>query len=123
MSKKCTLANMRSLRWYKLEIEIPPEEEFIVPVTVAGKKLCLIRHEGKLYLTQRSCPHAGGQLSGGWCKDGMLICPLHRYGYNLENGRGAEGQGDYIDIYPLKVDNDGLYGGIKESLFKRFFGS
>lgn len=114
---------MRTLRWYKLEVQLPEQDEFILPVAVAGKKLCLIRHQGHLHLTQRSCPHAGGQLNGGWCKDGQLICPLHRYGYNLETGRGAEGQGDYIEIYPIRQEEDGLYAGIRERLFKWFFGS
>jgi len=111
------------LRWHKIETEIP-EGDFIKQVLVAGKKLCLLRDQGKLHLIQNSCPHAGGILSGGWCDQGMIICPIHRYSYSLENGRGAAGQGDYIDIFPLREDKDGgLYAGFKQSLFRRFFGS
>lgn len=113
---------MADLRWYKIEEEIP-EGDFIKQVTVAGKKLCLLRHQNKTHLVQNTCPHAGGILSGGWCEKGALICPIHRYEYNLENGRGAEGQGDYINIYPLEEKEDGLYAGFQQSLFSRFFGS
>lgn len=111
---------MANLRWYKIEEEIPVED-FIRQVVVAGKKLCLLRTEGKIYLIQNTCPHAGGILSGGWCSSGSIICPIHRYAYNLENGRGAEGQGDYIDVYPLRLEDDGLYAGFHQSLFSRFF--
>ena len=112
---------MPDLRWYKIEEKIP-EGDFIKQVIVDGKKLCLVRHQEKFHLLQNNCPHAGGILSGGWCEKGLLICPIHRYGYDLENGRGAEGQGDYIDIYPLKEEHDGLYAGIIHGLFRRFFG-
>lgn len=111
---------MANLRWHRIE-EGVPEGDFIRQIHVAGKKLCLLRNGGKLYLVQNSCPHAGGILSGGWCEKEMLICPIHRYAYSLENGRGAEGQGDYIDIYPLEARPDGLYAGFQESLFSRFF--
>ena len=112
---------MADLRWYKIEEEIPVAD-FVMQIALAGKQLCLIRHQDKLYLVQNTCPHAGGTLSGGWCKNGSLICPLHRYAYNLENGRGAEGQGDYINIYPLRQQADGWYAGFRQSLFSRFFG-
>lgn len=112
---------MANLRCYKIEEDIP-DGDFVMQVKVAGKKLCLIRNEAEVHLVQNSCPHAGGILSGGWCKNGMVICPLHRYAYSLENGRGAEGQGDYIEVYPVRVEGDGLYAGFRQNLFSRFFG-
>lgn len=111
---------MADFRWYKIEDEIP-EEDFIRQILVAGKKLCLVRNQGKLHLLQNSCPHAGGILSGGWCSKGKIICPVHRYEYDLENGRGAEGQGDYIDLYPLKQEEGIWYAGFRQNLFQRFF--
>lgn len=112
---------MTDLRWHKIEEEIF-EEDFIRQILVKGKKLCLLKHQGQLRLFQNNCLHAGGILSGGWCAKGKLICPVHRYEYDLETGRGAEGQGDYIDIYPLKKETDGWYAGFKIGLFQRFFG-
>lgn len=95
--------------------------DFVKMIQVEGKKICLIKNDAKFYATQNSCPHAGGILSGGWCKKGHLVCPIHRYEYNLLTGRGAEGQGDYIDIYPLELREDGLYIGIKERWWKRLW--
>ncbi len=28
-----------------------------------------------------------------WIKDGNIVCPVHRYGFNLENGRDIAGEG------------------------------
>ena len=112
---------MADLRWYKIDEEIP-EGDFIRQINVAGKKLCLLRHHHQIHLVQNTCPHAGGILSGGWCAKGKLICPIHRYAYDLTTGRGEEGQGDYINIYPVREEPDGLYAGFKQSLFSRFFG-
>lgn len=109
------------MKWHKIETEIP-DEEFVKQINVDGKKLCLVKHQEKLFVVQNTCPHAGGILSGGWCKNGNLICPIHRWEYNLENGRGGEGQGDYIEIYPLEIRSDGIYVGFKESWIKKLFG-
>jgi nitrite reductase/ring-hydroxylating ferredoxin subunit len=103
----------------KQEVE---QEDFVKMVKADGRKICLIKNEGAFYATQHTCPHAGGILSGGWCKEGNLVCPIHRWEYNLKTGRGAEGQGDYVNIYPTELRPDGLYVGFKQSLWKRFFG-
>lgn len=108
------------MKWVKLSIAVP-ETDFVGMVKVEGEKLCLVKHQGEVYVVQNSCPHAGGILSGGWCKEGHLICPVHRWGYDLKTGRGCEGQGDYIKIYPTEVRPDGIYVGLKQSLWKRFF--
>jgi len=108
------------MQWFKVAIEIP-DQDFVEQIKVNGKKLCLIRHQQQLYVIQNTCPHAGGILSGGWCKEGNIVCPIHRYEYSLATGRGAPGQGDYIDTYPIEEREDGLYVGLKESWWKRIF--
>lgn len=112
---------MLILKWYKIEVEIPTED-FVQQIKVDHKKLCLVQYQQKLFVVQNNCPHAGGILSGGWCKNGHLVCPIHRWEYNLETGRGAEGQGDYIDTYPVIVKPDGIYVGLKQNWLKKLFG-
>ncbi|RZK41686.1 MAG: Rieske (2Fe-2S) protein [Pedobacter sp.] len=107
-------------KWLKIDDPIP-DDDFIIQISLNGKKLCFIREKNKFHVVQNNCPHAGGILSGGWCKEGEVICPVHRWGYNLKTGRGAEGQGDYITVYPVEERADGIYVGFKESLWERFF--
>ena len=108
------------MKWTKLDIEVP-KDDFVSFVKLEGTKICLVKHQDKLYAVQNTCPHAGGILSGGWCKNGHIICPIHRYEYSLQTGRGAAGQGDYIDIYPVEERADGIYIGLKESFWKKLF--
>ncbi|RZL36417.1 MAG: Rieske (2Fe-2S) protein [Pedobacter sp.] len=96
-------------------------EEFVETVKADGRKICLIKNQDGYFAIQQTCPHAGGVLSGGWCKNGNIICPIHRYEYSLTTGRGAKGQGDYIDIFPTEIRADGLYVGMKQNWFKRVF--
>lgn len=111
------------MRWNKVlnTIQIPAIGN-IKTVDMAGKQICIINDEGKIVATQSICPHAGGHLSGGWCKNGHLVCPVHRWEYDLKTGRGAEGQGDYIDIYPTEIREDGLYIGFTESWWSKLWG-
>jgi nitrite reductase/ring-hydroxylating ferredoxin subunit len=100
------------MKWYKIPgIEIT-DQPFIKKVKAGNKNICLVGYEGKIFALSAKCPHAGGDLSAGWCKEEKLICPLHRYSYNIHTGKGSEGQNDYIDTYPVEARNDGLYVGI-----------
>lgn len=69
-------------------------------------------YEGKIFALSAKCPHAGGDLTQGWCKEGKLVCPVHRYTYSLETGKGSEGQNDYIDSYPVEVKDGEIFVGI-----------
>ncbi|MBC7617077.1 MAG: Rieske (2Fe-2S) protein [Pedobacter sp.] len=108
------------MKWLKIEVSIP-DHNFITQILVNGQKLCLIKNQNEIYVIQNTCPHAGGVLSGGWCKEGNIVCPVHRWEYNLKTGMGAKGQGDYIHLYPTELREDGIYVGFKESLWQRFF--
>ena len=108
------------MKWLKIEVSIP-DHDFIGQILINGQKLCLIKNQDEIYVIQNICPHAGGILSGGWCKEGSIVCPVHRWKYNLKTGRGAKGQGDYINLYPTELREDGIYVGFKESLWQRFF--
>lgn len=111
--------------WFKVfESDVLLQSDFVKAITVNGKKLCAVKSGDDVFVTQAYCPHAGAGLSGGWCKNGKLICPFHRYEYDLQTGRGAPGQGDYIDIYPSEKREDGIYVGFQEkfNLLKLLFG-
>ncbi|MEO6851245.1 MAG: Rieske 2Fe-2S domain-containing protein, partial [Mucilaginibacter sp.] len=83
----------------------------------------LVGFEGEIFALSAKCPHAGGDLSAGWCKEGKLICPVHRYSYNLQTGRGSEGQNDYVDTYPVEIRDGAIYVGISSfwGNFKKVF--
>ncbi len=98
--------------WYKVSDVITEKMPFIKRVKVKGKSICLVGYGSEIFAVGSTCPHAGADLSGGWCKDGKIICPFHRYSYDIKTGKGDPGQNDYIDIYPVKISEDGVYIGL-----------
>ncbi|WDF53460.1 Rieske (2Fe-2S) protein [Mucilaginibacter sp. KACC 22063] len=98
------------MKW--LQVGEVGDFEKITKIEVAGKKLCVINYGGELFALASKCPHAGADLSKGWCEKGKLICPYHRYSYDLLTGRGSEGQNDFVNTYPVKVENNYIFIGI-----------
>jgi nitrite reductase/ring-hydroxylating ferredoxin subunit len=107
------------MNWYKIPGIQLNGNPFIKRVKAGGKTLCLVGFENKIYALSARCPHAGGDLTEGWCKEGKLICPVHRYSYSLETGKGSEGQNDYIESYPVEIRDDVVYVGIS-SFWEKF---
>ncbi|MES2807651.1 MAG: Rieske 2Fe-2S domain-containing protein [Bacteroidota bacterium] len=106
------------MTWYKVPDLKYTTEPFIKKVKVNGKGIVLVGADGVINALSATCPHAGGELSGGWCKNGKLICPIHRYAYDIKTGRGDPGQNDYVDVYPVDIRDDDIYIGIS-SFFEK----
>jgi 3-phenylpropionate/trans-cinnamate dioxygenase ferredoxin subunit len=72
-----------------------------------GKEVCVGRNQEGFHAIKNKCPHQGYSFSGGACSDsGKMVCPIHRYGFDLKTGRGA---GSAVDVYSFETKEDGLY--------------
>jgi len=100
------------MKWCKIPDVKKIDQPFIKKVKVDNKSICLIGYEGDLFAVSAICPHAREDLSRGWCENGKLVCPVHRFSYNLQTGRGSEGQNDYVETYSVEVRGDDIYIGI-----------
>lgn len=100
------------MKWHKVLDNSTLKYPFIKKINIASRSICLVGVDQVVYALSAKCPHAGADISQGWCKDGKLVCPFHRYSYDIHTGRGSQGQGDYINIYPVEVRQDGIYVGI-----------
>lgn len=100
------------MTWYKIDplpdISIP----FIKKIKAGRKSICLVSFEAKFYAVSAKCPHASADMSEGLCVRKLIVCPYHRYTYDLETGKGGEGQNDFIETYPVEVRDDGVYVGV-----------
>lgn len=82
-------------------------------IVIDNLKICMARTESGYYAVDNKCPHAGAHLgAGGWCENEQIVCPVHRYKYDLKTGRGA--QGDYVKPYPVQMREDGIYIGLEK---------
>jgi nitrite reductase/ring-hydroxylating ferredoxin subunit len=99
------------MKWYKVA-EVGDITNQIIKINAGGKKLCLINNENQFFALNSKCPHAGADLTSGWCENKKLICPFHRYSYDLETGKGSPGQNDFVATYPVEIRDKDIYVGI-----------
>jgi nitrite reductase (NADH) small subunit len=105
-------------------IEIPAHflvKEGIQLVKLREKTFCLVFYEGRFVAFSQKCPHAGAPLQQGWCEEGKIVCAYHRQRFDLQTGKGEEGQGNYINIYPTKCEEMRWYVGLKPTFWERIF--
>jgi len=103
--------------WHKLadslkELQIPGSG--LKELELAGKKICISLHKDQLHACAAKCPHASGALSEGYIDNlGNIVCPIHRYRFNIQNGRNTSGEGYYLKTYPIETREDGIFIGIE----------
>jgi 3-phenylpropionate/trans-cinnamate dioxygenase ferredoxin subunit len=118
----------RKMKWQKIDglvedqsIESPSKSPLIHEWSVAGKTICLAKHDGKWFAFAARCPHASGSLAEGWMDPlGNVVCPLHRYKFNITNGRNTSGEGYHLKTYPVEVREGSVYVGFEEGGFSIF---
>jgi nitrite reductase/ring-hydroxylating ferredoxin subunit len=106
------------MKWYEVT-GVDFDKPFIKSIKLANRRICLVGYEGVIFALAAICPHAGADLTGGWCETGKLVCPRHRYSYDLATGKGSEGQHDYVNTYPVKIKGQTVYIGV-ESFWEKF---
>jgi 3-phenylpropionate/trans-cinnamate dioxygenase ferredoxin subunit len=109
----------KKFSWYKIADtihELNFADNNIAVAEANGKKICIARFNNNLFAFAWKCPHAGGIMADGYIDaTGNVVCPLHRYKYNLANGRNVSGEGYYLKNWPVELRNDGVYAGLEES--------
>lgn len=100
-------------KWYKIGDSVAEfywQNNQMCVLEVEGKKITLARHQESLYAFAYKCPHASGIMADGFVDAaGQVVCPLHRYRFNIKNGRNTSGEGYYLKTYPLEQRADGIY--------------
>lgn len=83
-----------------------------------GKKITIAKHNNELFAFAYKCPHASGILADGFIDaSGCVVCPLHRYRFNIKNGRNTTGEGYTMKLYKIELREDGVYAGWEEGKF------
>ena len=96
--------------------EIGFAENNIAETEVEGKRICIGKFKEEVFAFAYKCPHAGGVLADGYIDAiGNIVCPQHRYKYNLKNGFNVSGEGYYLKNWPVEIRDDGVYVGMEEN--------
>jgi nitrite reductase/ring-hydroxylating ferredoxin subunit len=100
-------------QWHKIaesESELDFSPHHIAVIEVNHKKICIGRYNTMLYAFAYTCPHASGIMADGYIDVlGNIVCPVHRYKFNLQNGRNSSGEGYYLKHWPVEKRDDGIY--------------
>ena len=87
----------------------------IAVVEVKGKKICLGKFKETVFAFAFKCPHAGGLLADGFIDSlGNVVCPLHRYKYDMRNGRNVTGEGYYLKHWQVEIKETGVFVEMEE---------
>ncbi|MBI5858141.1 MAG: Rieske 2Fe-2S domain-containing protein [Sphingobacteriales bacterium] len=99
--------------WHKIADhinELDFADNNIAVAEVKGKKICVAKVKEQVFAFAYKCPHAGGILADGHIDAlGNIVCPLHRYKYDMRNGRNISGEGYYLQHWPVELRDDGVY--------------
>ncbi len=108
-----------SYHWIKIaptqeELENSIQMNSFLLFELRGEKICVAHTASGIFAVQDKCPHNGASLSRGMCsKQNEIVCPLHRYSFDLKSGKATSGGAFALKTYPIEFKNDGVYIGIK----------
>lgn len=111
--------NEKNYTWHKIADHINElnfADNNIAVVEAKGKKICVGKHSEQVFAFAYKCPHAGGIMADGYIDAlGNVVCPLHRYKYDLKNGRNVSGEGYYLKHWPVEVQEAGVFVGMEKA--------
>jgi 3-phenylpropionate/trans-cinnamate dioxygenase ferredoxin subunit len=112
------------LIWHKIsenEEMLSWQDNQMCLVNAGNKTITLARFNGNLFAFAHKCPHASGIMSDGFINAaGQVTCPLHRYRFDISNGRNTSGEGYYLTTYRVEKREDGIYVGWEDKGFWGF---
>jgi nitrite reductase/ring-hydroxylating ferredoxin subunit len=114
------MAAEKKYRWFRVFDTAEEMQNSIAPrrtrsLTVDGKKICIVHGLDGFYAVRDKCPHNGYPLSAGYCTDlNSIVCPIHRYHFDLKTGYAKSGIGARVETYPLEIRENGVFLGIEE---------
>ena len=79
-------------------------------IRAQSKTVCVARlGENEFAAVSRRCPHAGGDLAGGWVAKGRPVCPLHNLSFDPNTGVSACSGLVPLKTFSFEIRGDHLY--------------
>lgn len=87
--------------------EMLPESR-VKKVKLGNREIGIVRIGEKIFGFDAYCPHRGASLIQGTIHTGEIICPLHHYRFELQNGRAKAGDCSDLMTFPCHLSDEGL---------------
>jgi len=115
----------KKIKWFKVAESkgaIEWQSNRMALVEAGGKTVTLARHNNQVFAFAHKCPHASGVMADGFIDAlGNIACPLHRFRFNIQNGRNVSGEGYYLKVYPIEEREAGIFVGLEENNWLSIF--
>lgn len=113
------MSGKRELIWHRVNEAGNVGLNFVKPgksriSLVNDKRVLFLRVGEELFAVDPKCPHNGAPMHAGLLQGHILACPLHRFEFDLRNGKNVSGEGYYLENYPVEIREDGLYLGMEK---------
>jgi 3-phenylpropionate/trans-cinnamate dioxygenase ferredoxin subunit len=62
-------------------------------------EVLLVKNKDGYHVFKNRCPHQNKPLNGCWTEDNHIVCPFHRYHFDIDSGQG---HGTYVEKYEIR---------------------
>jgi nitrite reductase/ring-hydroxylating ferredoxin subunit len=62
--------------------------------------------DGEFFATDNVCPHKGGPLGEGVLEGDNIVCPWHKWKFNVKTGVSPVNPQAKIETFEVKVEGD-----------------
>lgn len=97
------------VKWVEVLKTNALEESKGTTVYVNERDIALYKYEGDFYALDNQCVHRGGQLGDGTMDGPNVICPLHKWDYDVKTGISRYSVGERVATYPTQVQDDAVW--------------
>ena len=78
-------------------------------VELNGQEYALFRNGKAAHCVTAECPHEGAPLADGDFENGVVTCPWHQWTFNTCSGCSIDPQGNDVQAFATKVEEDQVY--------------
>lgn len=115
----------KKIKWFKVaesKAAIIWQTNRMSLVEAGGKTVTLAHHNNQIFAFAHKCPHASGLMADGFIDAaGNIACPLHRFRFNIQNGRNISGEGYFLKVYPVEERPSGIFIGFEDNNWLHLF--
>jgi nitrite reductase/ring-hydroxylating ferredoxin subunit len=87
--------------------DLPEQSGFLVEL--AEREVALFRRGAEVVALDAACPHRGAILAFGDVRGGIVHCPLHAWGFRLDDGSCPELPGIAVATYRVTVEGGEVF--------------
>jgi len=72
---------------------------------VSGRKVLLVKLDGRVFAYEDRCAHLGVALSEGRFQDGVIECKAHQYRYDAQTGCGINPKNVRLCVLAVTIED------------------